>query len=273
MFTGFFRSKLTYFLLVLYLFFVGWWAEINARHLQTDPQNYYYGFAYALVAVLGGLNGLNIAKSWGGFKSIVGRGISFFSLGLLSLAFGQIVFSYYNIIAKVEVPFPSLADLGYFSIIIFYILGSLSLFKAAGSKFSLHTLKGRLSVIIIPVLALAASYFLFIRDLQFDFSGVSNSIATFLSFSTPFGDAIYLSIVLLTFQLSRKFLGGVMRSRILLLIFALAFEYFTEYLFLYQAAAGTYYNGGIDDLLFATSITIMALGLNSLRLKKLHDEQ
>lgn len=268
MFSGVLRSKVTQFYLLALLAFFLWWVEINTQHLQNNWQNNYFGLMYSLLAIIGGLNGLRVAKRWGLFKSTVGRGISFFSLGLLSLAFGQLVFSYYNIVAKVEVPFPSLADLGYFSIVILYILGSLSLAKAAGSKFSLRTLKGKLFVVIVPVAALIFSFFLFLKNIDFKFDNLTDSVATLLTFTTPFGDAIYVSVALLTYQLSRKFLGGIMRSRILLLIFALAFEYCTEYIFLYRAGKGTYYNGGIDDLLFVTSIVIMSVGLNSLRLRK-----
>lgn len=273
MLSGFFRSRLTYFFILAYLGLVIWWIEINGRHLTDSKQNFYFGLVYALVALVGGLNGLRLAQGWGGLKSVVGKGVSFFSLGLLSLGVGQLIFSYYNIVANVEVPFPSVADFFYFSIIILYILGSITLFKASGSRFTLSTLKGRFYLVVVPLIALTISYFLLLKKLSIDFSSLNNGLITFLSYSSPLGGAIYISIAALTFQLSRKLLGGVMRKRILFLIAALILEYLAEYVFAYRAAQGTYYNGDIDDLVFATAVIIMSLGLNSLRLNKQREEQ
>ena len=79
---------------------------------------------------------------------------------------------------------------------------------------------------------------------------------------TP-GDSIAISIGILTYSLSRGILGGVMRSRILYLVWALVAQYITDYTFLYQAGTETYYNAGIVDLMYTISLTIMALGVIS----------
>ncbi|MDB5168988.1 MAG: hypothetical protein JWO41_344 [Candidatus Saccharibacteria bacterium] len=268
MFPVFLKSKLTQLLVIIYLGLVAWWVEINAHHLTTSKQNMYFGFTYALVALLGGLNGLRVSRGWGGFKSVLGRGLSFFSLGLLCLGIGQLIFSYYNIVAQVEIPFPSAADYFYFSIIILYILGSVTLFQSSGSRYSLGTIKGRIVAFIIPALALAASWVLLLKNLQLDFSSLHNGLVTFLSYSSPLGGAIYISIAILTFQLSYRTLGGVLRKRILFLVAALILEYSAEYLFAYRAAKGVYFNGDVDDLIFATSVVAMCLALNAFALQK-----
>jgi hypothetical protein len=265
MFVNLLKSKITYLLLFTYALFVFWWGFLYLKGQQEGKLNLSYGLAYALVAVAGGINGLLVAKKWGGFKSEVGRGLSFFSIGLLSLAFGQLVFSYYNFVSNVEVPFPSLADVGYTSIIVFYILGGLALAKAAGSKFRLKTLTGKLFVLFIPLVMLSLSYFVLLRDVDVEGLG---QLAKLLSFGTPLAQAVYISIALATYQLSRKLLGGVMRKRIMFLIVALVAEYVAEFTFFYQANRGTYYNGGIDDLLFATAIIVMILGIHSFKLKE-----
>ncbi len=268
MFPNFLKSKLTSFFFIVLLGLFGWWAEINARHLTTSKQNLYFGFVYALVALVGGLNGLYASRGWGSFKSRLGRGIGFLSLGLLCLGTGQLVFSYYNIIAKVEIPFPSAADFFYFSIIVFYILGAIELFQSAGSRFSLRNLKGKVLVFVIPAIALAISWLLLLKNLHVDFSNLHNGLITFLSYSSPLGGAIYISIAVLTFQLSYRLLGGLLRKRVLFLIVALIFEYLAEYVFAYQAAKGTYFNGNVDDLIFVTSVVAMSLALNSFKLRQ-----
>lgn len=262
MLSSIFKSKLSYVILVFYGILFLWWLKIFTTGIKEVDENYLFGFAYALIALIGGINGLFVSKKWGGSKSFIGRGIIFLSLGLLGLWFGQTAWTYYNIIARVEVPYPSLADIGYFSIIPLYAIGMLSFAKAAVTKSSLRTIKGKLVVIIIPLVMVAISYFLFLRNLTPDFT---SPIRTFLDFGYPFGEAITISIALLTFELSRGVLGGKMKSKILYLIFALIVQYVTDYTFLYQATEGTYYNGGIVDLMYMTSFAIMAIGLISFK--------
>ena len=52
-----------------------------------------------------------------------------------------------------------------------------------------------------------------------------------------------------------------MRSKILYIIFALVFQFITDYTFLYQVGVGTYYNAGLVDLMYTTSFMIMAIGI------------
>ena len=54
-----------------------------------------------------------------------------------------------------------------------------------------------------------------------------------------------------------------MKRRILYIIFAFIAEYITDFTFLYQYSDGSYYNAGINDLMFATTFTLMALALIS----------
>lgn len=256
------KSKTTYVILGIYLVLLLWWVKIFLSGVKETDENRLFGGIYAIIALLGSAYGLYISRKWGGYKSLVGRGIIFFSLGLLGEWFGQTTWAYYNIIAKQEIPYPSIADIGYFSIIPLYGLGMLCFAKAAGAKFSLRSLKGKLIVIVIPVIMVAISYFLFLNNLSLD---LSDPIKTFLDFGYPLGEAITISIALVTFELSRTILGGRMKSRILYLIFALIAQYITDYTFLYRAAAGLYYNGGIVDLMYVTSFAIMAIGLISFR--------
>src|SRR3989338_5801855 len=144
MFRTIFKSKLTYFILFFYALLVLWWLKIFFSGIRETQENYLFGFIYAFVALIGGVNGLLISKKWGGAKSYVGRGLIFLSLGLLGEWFGQTVWTYYNVIEKIEVPYPSIADIGYLSIIPLYALGVLSFAKATGARFKLKTMWGKL---------------------------------------------------------------------------------------------------------------------------------
>ncbi|CAN5179861.1 hypothetical protein BH11PAT1_BH11PAT1_5480 [soil metagenome] len=257
-----FKNKLTYLLLGYYILLVIWWMKIFFTGEKETGENFFYGFAYAIIALIGGVNGLWISRRWGGFKSQIGKGISFLSLGLLGICFGQFVWSYYNFVLHVEVPYPSLADVGYFSIIPFYSLGMYYFAMASGAKSSLQKLQGKLITLLIPLVLLIITYLILLKNVTPDFS---NPIKLFLDYGSPFGEAIAISIGILAFLLSRNTLGGSMRSRILFVIFALIFEFATGMTFLFQAGTGQYYNAGPVDLMWTTSFTIMSLGLIAFR--------
>lgn len=258
MFSVILKKRLTYVLLAFYVVLVIWWFRIFILGLRETNDNYWFGFFYPFIALAGGINGLLLSKKWGGYKSYVGRGIIFLSLGLLGEWFGQMVWSYHNIVTHIEVPYPSIADIGYFSIIPLYAFGIFCLARATGANLTLKTFKGKLIAIILPLIMVSISYFLFLKNLTPDFS---EPLRTFLDFGYPLGEAITISIALLVYGLSRGVLGGKMKSRVLYLIIAFVVQYITDYTFLYKAAAGTYYNGGVVDLMYTTSFVVMALGL------------
>src|SRR3989338_8679915 len=127
------RSKLTFVFVFYYLFLVFWWLKIAISGITISPENHLFNFSYTFIALLGGLYGLYVArKVWGGFRSVIGRGLIFLSLGLLGEWFGSTIWSYFNIVQQVEVPYPSIADLGFFSIIPLYALAMVSFGKASG---------------------------------------------------------------------------------------------------------------------------------------------
>lgn len=244
--------------IVWFLIITGWWVSLFLSDVQQTPQNYLFGATYGLINLWAAFCGLMIARKWGGWSSVIGRAISVLSLGLLAQEFGQLIFSYHNVFLGVEVPYPSLADIGFFGTIPFYIYGIYCLAKAAGVKFSLNTFINQFQALIIPVIILSASYFIFLREYTIDWS---DQIKTFLDFGYPLGEAVYISIAILTFSLSRKLLGGVMRNKILFVVLAFILQYVAEFNFLFQNNNGTWVNGGYGDYLYFLAYTAMALGL------------
>jgi diguanylate cyclase len=262
MFSSILKSKMALVIIGVYALLLVWWAYILGTGLRETDQNYLFGFIYAFIALIGGVNGFLIAQKYGGFKSLVGKGIIFFSLGLLGLWWGQSVWSYYNLILRVEVPYPSLADIGFFSIIPFYTAGMINFLKASGSKFSLKNLDGKLAIVLLPLAFVALAYFMFVRNLAPDFT---DPIKTFFDFGYPLGEAIPISLALVTFYLSKGMLGGKMKGKVLFLIIALIWHIVTEYAFIYTVADGSYYNAGPIDLMYMTSFMVTSLSLLSFR--------
>ncbi len=213
--------------------------------------------SYQILALWGVIWGFYYSRQWGGFKSVIGRANIAFALGLCAQLFGQTTFSYF-FYKGIDIPYPSIADIGFFGSIPFYIYGTLLLGKAAGSKVSLKNYGNKIQAFLIPFVLLALSYYVFLREYAID---SSQPLRTFLDFGYPLGQAIYVSIAILVYTLSRKTLGGMMKMPTLLFLISLVFQYISDYIFLYQSSLGTYIGGGYVDYLYALSYFLMAISL------------
>lgn len=244
---------------LIFIAFTLWWLWL--RFVLNDSENIknqIFAAVYGVMAIIGGLIGIRVSKKWGGLKSVLGKALVLFSLGLFLQEFGQLSYSFYIYFLKQDIPYPSLGDVGYFGSIPLYIYGAVLLAKAAGASFSMRSLVNRLQAFIIPIALLVLSYSIFLRGYEFDWS---NPLIVFLDFGYPFGQAIYISVALLAFLFSRKLLGGAMRSRILLILFALCIQYASDFTFLYQTHKDTWSAGGVNDYMYLSSYFIMTLAL------------
>lgn len=252
-------------LIVLLLFVLTTWRVVLLviqGVSEVSHADLIWAASYQLVALIGGVSGLYISRYWGGIKSVVGRSIMAFSIGLLLQTFGQSMFSFYNLVLEVEIPYPSIADVGYFGSIIFYIYGVFQLAKASGTKLSLKSYSSQALSILLPVLVLAASYFMFLRSYEFDWQA---PVKIFLDFGYPLGQAFCVSLALLTYLLSKKVLGGFMRYGILLMLIGMAAQYIADFNFLFQANNGTWVNAGYGDYLYLIAYFMISIGLLQLR--------
>lgn len=254
------NNKRALFVLAVFLgFAVVWWPLIHFGH-QSNAHHILDWFAgtYGVVALLGSIWGLQISKKWGGWRSVVGRCIQMFALGLLIQELGQLVFAYYAIFLNNEAPYPSLADIGFFGSIFFYIYGAYLLAKASGAHVSLRKAGNKTIALLLPIALLITSYLLFLRGYEFDWS---HPLTVILDFGYPLGQATYVAIAILAFVLSRKLLGGAMHDKIILIIIALCAQYVADSNFLFEASRNTWQTAQYGDVLYLVSYTIMALAL------------
>lgn len=264
-FSSLFKDKLAQISIVLFIALSLWWAYIFLTRAEGTFQNDLFGFIYGAFSIWGGIIGMTVSSKWGGYKSIIGRAIISLSVGLFLQGFGQYSFWYLNSITGIEVPYPSIPDIGFFGTIPFYIYAAYLLAKSAGAKVSLQTFRNKLQVVIIPGVMLAVAYFLFLQDYEFDWS---SPLTVFLDFGYPMGQAIYLSGAILTYSLSRKLLGGVMRFPILFLILAFGAQFLSDYT--YVLFKEIYFPGSFIDYFYLLSYFLMSLGL--VQLKVVADE-
>lgn len=243
-------------------------AWIGLRFVEEGSRELlYWGATYQVLAIIGAVSGMVLAIGWGGYKSVMGKMLIAFSLGAFLQTFGQTTFSIYNLFLKTEIPYPSVADIGYFGSIPLYIIGTIYLAKASGVKVSLRSYQRKIFAIGVPVVMLIISYVEFLRDYSFE-DGVN--LRVLLDFGYPFGQAVYVSVAILTLSLTTGVLGGLMRKKILALVGALIVQYAADFNFLFQALQGTWVNGGYGDLIYMTSyfllaMTILQFNANSLQ--------
>lgn len=241
--------------LFIFLVFSAWWVYLQFLPKETDLHKI-FGESYGILALVGATFGIIFSKRWGGLKTVLGKALIMFSIGLLAQEFGQIAYAYYIYYLHIDIPYPSIGDIGFFGTIPFYIYGAYLLAKASGVKISLGSFKNRLQAILIPIGMLFIGYFLFLRGYEFDFS---NPVKIFLDFGYPLGQAVYISIGLLTYLLSRDILGGLMKNRILFFILAFGAQFLADYIFLYFQSQ--YYNGSFIDYMYLISYFLMTMAL------------
>jgi hypothetical protein len=213
---------------------------------------------YYLVALFGALFGFIASSRWGGTKSFIGRAFIAFSIGLACQCFGQLTYNYYSNHLNIQIPYPSIGDIGYFGSVMFYIYGTLMLVKISKEKFSINYIFHKIYIILIPIVMLILSYVLFLQSYIFDWS---NFIKIFLDFGYPLGESIFIFIALLAFSHLKKKFGGAMRLPIIFFIFSLIFQFFSDFVFLYQANNGTWFAGSINEVMYLISYILMAFSL------------
>jgi hypothetical protein len=253
------KNKLQIFVTLIFLGFVIWWISFQHVVTKLGLSVQWYGSTYAVVALFGAVVGFMTAFKWGGFKTLLGKALIFFSLGLLAQAAGQVIGDYYVVWDHLStIPYPSWDDAAYFGSVLFYITAALYLAKASGARFSLRHTSYKFVAVLFPVAIVAASYLIILHNHQYDFH---NHLSVFLDAGYPIGQALYISIAVVTYLLSRKLMGGIMKSGILLVIAALCIQYLSDFTFLYQSNRGSYVPGKYDDLFYLIAYFAMTIAM------------
>lgn len=243
------------------LYFVGlvfWWIKIQLSG-SFDGENYYYDWAYGVICALAAFYAVRLSYAkWGGLSSSIGRSLIYLALGLLSQMIGLQIWTYYNLYLKIEAPYPSVADVGYFMLIPFYTLAAYNFAKASGGKSAFSNRQGKIVAGAISILVLILS----LVFLQI-FVGIDDlySLKTLFDVAYPVGQTIPFAIALYILYLSNTVLGGTMRSKIMVLTIAFIFQFIAEYGFLIAVGSGKYINGGLNDLLYPLAYYLMFVSI------------
>lgn len=193
---------------------------------------------------MGVILGLNAAYKFG-YKSYVGRLIYVLSGGLFLQVVGQNVANYLYV-QDISI-YPSAADFAFFGSIILYIYASFLLLSVTGTYVAIKTTKNKLYCLLIFFIILTISYYFLLNHIAYDFS---QPLIFLLDFGYPLGQAIYVSLVLVVFFLTKDYLGGAMRVPIFLLLAGLFTQYLSDYLYSFLNEKNAWMPGGFNDYMY-----------------------
>ena len=250
-------------LTLVYIVTLAFWVilTIKTGH-SVHPAGLYLQLVLFLIPFLAAIAGFKNAKAWG--KSAVGKAVNFLSLGTLTWSLGMLAWNYYIFLADVEVPYPSLADVFFILSWPLWTLGIINLSKATGVKFALRQVKGKILIVIVPILAVIASYYMLVvvaRGGVIELDG-SSGWKLFFDLFYPIGTAVILTLALTFFSLSRDYLGGIYKKPITILILGFLANYLSDFTFSLTTTSGTYFNGHFVDILFLTAMYFIGLSIS-----------
>ncbi len=258
-----------------YLFVATFWTYLAFTgkansHGDITLAGALYQFALGLIPLVGGIHGLTKAKQWGGLKSSVGRAVFFIALGAICWGIGQMFWSiYFNIINKVNVPYPSFADVGYSLSFPFLALGLIDLSKATGARFSLKHRVGKIVALLITLAAGFIAYYLLIVVARHGVNLKEGGLKLFFDLAYPIGDLMIFLLSLLIYGLSFKYLGGNYKLPTLSILFGLLVLFVGDFTFSYTTTVGSYYNGHWVDLVLPTAWMLIVFGVSGFDSKQL----
>ena len=236
-----------------------WWLSFRGRVDHQTTSDQIQANFYSVMALYGSIIGFIAAKKWGGIKTVLGKAITFFSIGLLLQEIGQLTGDYLFYVKHSTVtPYPGIGDIAFFGSVIMYIVGVIYLSRAAGVHRFLKNSSAKVIAVIVPLVLLSFSGFLLVFNQQYDFS---HPLTVFLDIGYPVGQAIYISLALVAYLVSRKAFGGLLRKCIIWVVVALIFQYAADFTFIYQSHKGTYVTGSYDDYFYLLAQFFMSTAL------------
>jgi hypothetical protein len=228
------------------LFFL--WLQQTGQ-TQTNLNNFVAilsGFIFLLSSII----------SFKYYKKIGDRGgvsSAIFWTGVSSLLFflGSIVWTYYNFIEKIELPYPSVADIFYVSMAIAYAIAIGSLLQIYKTSTSLKTW-----IVSIAVFILLTSVMFFYVG-QPEISGELSFWENFFNFAFALSDSIYVGAGVALLIIA----GGKIYKGIMVWVLGMFLITIADIVFSYRSATGELWNGDIADQIYTLSAIIFTYAI------------
>jgi len=261
-----FKNNFAKIIAIIYFFMLLWWFAINIQSQQDTLSNFLFGAFQGVLPIVGSIFGFFNARKWGWVKSTTGKSLILLSAGLFTWGFGTLIFAYYNIILQVAVPYPSLADAFYIVSWPLWMFSMVYLSRATGAQYQLKNNIGRLTLLIIPLLTALLSYYLLIVVAREGVIGTfDNPLKTFFDLAYPIGDLVILTLAVLIYGLSFKYLGGIFKWPIIFILLGFIANYFGDFSFVYSTTKETYFVANWIDLIYTTAFFFLSVGVCLIR--------
>lgn len=265
------QKIITIFMVVLFIFgsIIAW------SGIQKNFWNYLYGILWNTMPLFGGAIGMYQSISQKIFRTNVSKAKFFISTGLFIWGCGNLVWQYYNLIQKVEVPYPSFADFGYLSAAFLWIIGIIYLSRATGATVGFKKVRKKFLLLLAPTTIAACSYYFLLFVLKRP-SYSDNPLKISLDLIYPSMDLIILTLILIVSGLSVNFFRGKYKASLFSIIVGFFGLFIADFMFSYMTTIGTYYNGCWLELFFNCTFYLLTWGTLSFyvvpRNKKLDDQ-
>lgn len=250
-----FRSRIAYtifglFLIQCFLFYYVW-----VQNLYGTLEAYTAGYLYGYIAVIGVYFGLARARKYQQLNSRTSVSIRYLCYGLLAQILGLQVW-FYNNLKGIEVPYPSMADFGYLSLIPCYIYVALNIANPALAARISDFFKKRGFVIFLPaVLAISTSLlYFYARGVE-----IRPYIADILDIAYPVGQTIPMTILTYALVFKMQHATRFERTSAIAILIGFFLQFTAEYTFIFSARLNIYVNTGLIDFIYCVSYTYMAL--------------
>ena len=232
------------------------WCVLLAEHQTDGNANYWFSALIGVAPLIGGIAAIVGSANWNE------EGMLFIGIGLLLWAAGEFIWAYYNLIAHLDVPYPSWADLGFLPSEFFYAVGAIYLASAAGGDKGVRKAGSWFFVALVSVVSFVASYYILVTVAR---SGVlvtrhEGLVKTVLDVAYPFGDFLSITLSVALSGLYFKFLSPRYRIAIFCVLLSLVTFFAADSVFSYTTNQNTYYNGNISDLLSLLGVFLLSFG-------------
>ncbi len=171
--------------------------------------------------------------------------------GVVAWGLGQAVWTWYEVVLGVEVPFPSLADIGYLA---FPVLASVGVaLYHANNRSQRSSIGAALEGALLAASLFAISWFTLLQGLIE--SGSPSAYGFWLSLAYPIGDVILLAMVLHAVSQLRSAPASLWLLCTGLVVMAVA-----DSAFVWMVEQGSFSTGGWVDLAWITAFAIIGVG-------------
>ena len=214
---------------------------------------------------VGGILGLMRFRDWGGFESAMGKAVFWLSLGMVVWGLAIGIWTYYLFLG-IALPYPSTADYVFVLSSVFHIFGFLQLSKVVGAPFGFRKFKDKFIGLFAGIAIALISYYILVvvaRGNILRHPGESTP-QVFFNYAYTIASLIDVTIVAVAYILSYKYLGGIYKKSILILLVGFVIHFFAVFFFVKTISDASYFNGNIADILFTIAVFLESFGIVSL---------